>query len=475
MCWCVNISPMPAECADLPPHLLQAVADGSGRIALIVGAGCSLGPPTNLKLSGVYAREVHDELVADHVLTAGECSDPSDLSLIASLVHAKSGTQEPVVSRLPRGEFRDAQANDGYLIAAALLLEGAVAAVLSLNYDLAMSDALGRVSAGESVSVIAEPKSVADLGSRVVIYLHRNANEADGEKWVLRAEVINDAWKGQWEEVVAQRVLTSPLVVFAGLGSPAAVLTESVKWIRNGLNNEGHKAFVVDPSNETAFKEALALPEDAHIQMDWGTFMLCLAERLVAEQGQALSTALNELCAENGWSNEVEGVEELRHLFFDRGLLSSGQQRAAWLLDHRKYLSDGEHIRNLIAYLLLGMGLAKQRCGVTLNVRHDGVVEMRRNDVVVGSCLPVSAEGTKHWTAMEPKIRQALTKFTIYERPTAVLLGSLQGTLPDDVTPPSDIAFEDEAEDIVAPATGPAYINVDSLRLDASLADRMIA
>jgi hypothetical protein len=338
-----------------------------------------------------------------------------------------------------------------------------------------MSDALGIVGAGESVSVIADPKSVSDLGARVVIYLHRNASEADEEKWVLRAEVIDEAWKGKWEEVIAQRVLTSPLVVFAGLGSPAAVLTESVRWIRNSLHNETHRAYVVDPSESSHFKAALALPDEAHIEMGWCAFMACLANRLTVEQRAALAETCRDLCTENAWPDEVVGIDGLCHLFFERGLLGSGRQRAVWLLDDRKYLSDQEQVRGLIGYLLLGLGLAQRRNDVSLNVRHDGVVEMRRDGHVVASCLPVSAEGTKHWAAMEPKIRLALTGFTSYERPSTVLLGSLQGTLPDDVTPPLDIVFDDDAENIVAPLNGPMYVSVDALRTDVTLADRMVA
>ena len=451
------------------------MADGNGRIALIVGAGCSLDAPTSLELSSVYARRVHEALVADNVLTEGECTDPEDLSLLASLVFDKTGAQEPVVSRLPRGAFRDAQANEGYRVAAALLLEGAVAALLTLNFDLAMNDALRFVGAGDAVSVIAEPESLDTLGTRVVVYLHRNANEADEENWVLRAEVIDAAWKGRWEEVIAQRVLTSPVVVFAGLGSPAGVLTESIKWIRGCLDGDGHRAYVVDPSAEASFKEALALPEGAHIQMGWGPFMRCLADRLATEQKQALAEACQALCAGNRWPEEAANIDELCETFFERNLLGSGRQRAAWLLRDREYLPDDQQVRDLIAYLLLGLGVAKRHCDVTLNVRRDGIVELRRDGALMGSCLPVSAEGTKHWTAMEPRIRQALAAFTDYERPSTVLLGSLQGTLPDDVTPPDNIVFDDSPNSIVTPATGPAYFTVDSVREDPTLADRMVA
>src|SRR5271156_4507982 len=94
----------------IPAHVLQAVADQTGRLALVVGAGCSLEPPTSLELSDEYARRVHEELVLEHVLDEGECTNPNDLSAVASAVWGKVHSQDPVVTRLPRGEFRDAQA-----------------------------------------------------------------------------------------------------------------------------------------------------------------------------------------------------------------------------------------------------------------------------------------------------------------------------------------------------------------------------
>src|SRR5579863_9870086 len=161
---------------DLPDQLLQAVADRNGRITLVVGAGCSLDPPTNLKLSSAYSLEIHADLVRDGVLANGECPTPKDLSALSSAVWAKRASQEAVVTRLPRNEFRNACANSGYRVAAALMREGSVSAVLSLNFDLALSHALAELSA-DDVSVVAGPSSTRDLGSLVVVYLHRNVNE----------------------------------------------------------------------------------------------------------------------------------------------------------------------------------------------------------------------------------------------------------------------------------------------------------
>jgi hypothetical protein len=91
---------------------------------VVLGAGCSLEPPTPLKLSWQDSEEVHDALVADGVLDVGDCNEPSDPSVLAEVVHAKMGYQRDVVRRWPAAAFRLERANRGYLCAAALMMEG---------------------------------------------------------------------------------------------------------------------------------------------------------------------------------------------------------------------------------------------------------------------------------------------------------------------------------------------------------------
>lgn len=471
---CATIGTVANERLELPAHLLQAVADRTGRVALVVGAGCSLESPTSLELSSTYAVQVHDQLLLDEVLADGECAEPSDLSAVTSAVWSKTHSQEPVVTRLPRARFRNAQANDGYLAAAALLREGAVSAVLSLNFDLAMSHALMELSADE-VAVIADPASIRDLGSHIVVYLHRNVNETNFDDWILRVEALREEWRGQWEQVLSQRVMTTSVVVFAGLGSPTAVLIESVKWIRERLDPSQHQAYVVDPSATTQFQAALDLPDESHIQMGWCDFMRHLAERLSAQLRIALVESCTELCTSNAWPDEVPFIEQVCEAFFDRGLVSSGKQRARWLLHNRSYLPDEEHSRASVGYLLLGLGLAERHLDGTLTIRQDGVVEFRKAGRVSGSCLPVSGGGTHHWTAIEPRIQKSLRTMRPYEMPTAILLGGMQGALPTAITPPEDVLYEEIEGDIAGGSPDPAYLTVDELRADPTTAIRMIA
>src|SRR5260370_16678329 len=69
-----------------------------------------------------------------------------------------------------------------------------------------------------------------------VIFLHRSAL-SPLETWILRTAAL-DAWHGRWEEVVAARVLSSPVTVFAGLGTPSGVLLETTHKIKVAIPGE---------------------------------------------------------------------------------------------------------------------------------------------------------------------------------------------------------------------------------------------
>lgn len=110
----------------LPTDLLHAVASRRGRVALVLGAGCSVEEPTGLKLSREYSHDVHRQLVADGVIQEGEFEQVEDLSLLAEFVVGRIRSKAEVAGRLPIGCFRTAQPNSGHLDAVALMMEGAI-------------------------------------------------------------------------------------------------------------------------------------------------------------------------------------------------------------------------------------------------------------------------------------------------------------------------------------------------------------
>ena len=99
-------------------------------------------PPTSLPLSNECAFEAHRRLIADGVLNDGDCSDPYDLSRVTDAFVVKTGSQHAMVDRLPREQFKQAEPNEGHMLAAALLYERALNCVVTLNFDLAMTSAL---------------------------------------------------------------------------------------------------------------------------------------------------------------------------------------------------------------------------------------------------------------------------------------------------------------------------------------------
>ena len=78
-----------------------------------------------------------------------------------------------------------------------------------------------------------------------VVYLHRNVNEGDPEKWVLRGAALASEWQQGWEGMMAQVMLTSSVVAFVGLGNPAAVLIETAHLIKERIGTVD--AYQIDP------------------------------------------------------------------------------------------------------------------------------------------------------------------------------------------------------------------------------------
>src|SRR6185436_7441805 len=148
----------------VPEELLGAIsAPGGGRVALVVGAGCSIEAPTGIPAARHCSGEIHRRLVADGVLQDGECDDPEDLSHVADAVHHKTGAQGPVVQRLcERYPLKLACPNEGHLIAAAMLSEGVIGAIVTLNFDLALSNALSQLGV-DTVGII---ECTEDLGTK---------------------------------------------------------------------------------------------------------------------------------------------------------------------------------------------------------------------------------------------------------------------------------------------------------------------
>jgi hypothetical protein len=244
-----------------------------------------------IPLSKECSRNAFDQLVLDDLLSPEDCSDPSDLSMLADAVFEKYDTQRPLVERLPLNAFRYARPNDGYLILAALFREHVIQSFVTLNFDLVPLLAISEIGAMDDVAVIRGPEEHGNHRAHNVIYLHRSV-DSPADQWILRTAQLENAWRNGWQELVALRVVSSPVTVFVGLGSPARVLLESVSKVREIVPGTTH-VYQVNPvpKEESAYFAALHLRDDQYIQMGWTEFMEVLSHRVAAEQARHLKAS----------------------------------------------------------------------------------------------------------------------------------------------------------------------------------------
>jgi hypothetical protein len=463
---------------QIPHDLLQAIsAEGGGRVVIVIGAGTSVEEPTGIPQARDCSIRAHQRLLDDLVLVEGDCTNPSDLSELAEVVHAKTGGQAELVARLPRSEFRSARPNTGTMIAAALLREGAVSAVLSLNFDLSLQIALAELGMTNHVALIKGPEDHGEISNVNFIYLHRSA-EADPEEWVLRSEDLERSWKGDWEEMMAGRVMAAAAAVFAGLGSRAAVLVETAEKIRNA-SRQNARAFQVDPDPiaESEFAEALEIAAEDYIQCGWSQFMEAFSARLVLVHIDELVAACAAIVTRESWADSTP--VDLRKRLGEPGLLALGRLRARWLLASASYVPRAAGEVELLADLLLAVGLMEERTGSSAVFSADGVIDFLEADELTGSLAVASGRGSMRWGTIEATLHQARIREGVAQRkPRYALVGGVAGQrpAPEDVAPPEDVlGDEPSGESIVGGDEPLRLVSVDELRAEPELAREMVS
>jgi hypothetical protein len=387
----------------------------------------------------------------------------------------KRGSQRELVQRLPVEKMLNAAANSGYLLAAALLRERAILSILTLNFDLAMSHALSQVGATTDVAVIEGVAQVGRLSAFNLIYLHSSAN-MDPELWVLRRDQLETEWRGTWRQVLAQRLLTAPVIVFAGLGSPASLVTESVTKIRAELGRNGVTVYQVDPGQfgSSAFSAAINIPAPDYIRLPWGIFMHELSERLAEEHRARLEGACNRLIGSEHLPNE--DTARITGRVSSGGLLKQGARRALWLREGTNYLPGVQRgWEDHIADLVLAVAMIERMTGSSATFADDGTVEFASGNRQLGRIILASGQGVRRWASMEARLRTAGNASSYYEDPPikALVAGVVGGR--QTMTPPPDITFGSQQEELTGVQGSLEMIDVDELRRDASLLRKFLA
>ncbi|WP_132269617.1 hypothetical protein [Novosphingobium sp. PhB57] len=389
----------------IPPDLLQALAaNGGGQVALVIGAGCSIEQPTAIPLAGDLAETGERTLVLDGLLQPHQCPNPRDLAELATLVFELTGEQAALVRCFPIEQMRLAKPNLGYKLLVALMAEGAITHVLSLNFDKAVQNAAAEL--GVQIAVVTEPGDGVPMRAALV-QLHGNADSVP-EAMILRTEVLNEGWIGQWHQLVAQQILATPAILFAGLGSAAPVLSTTIDMIQNALAG-GKQLYQADaaPFDTNVFAQQLSIPADRYIHGTWGVVVSKLAERIAAAQVDALRANGAALLAENG----VEAADRdkfvaLTERLRNQALLVLGKFRAHAVLDRAAlYRPHSLHTDELLAEPLLRLAQLSEHFGWTALPAPGGTWTLNADGRVIGHLVLASGGGVRRLSALEPSAR----------------------------------------------------------------------
>lgn len=453
----------------LPSDLLHAISQPEGgRVVLVVGAGCSAEPPTSLPLSRELAQDAHRKLVEDGVLNDGDCPEPDSLSCVADAVWSKTNSQRELIVRFPCDRLRQAEPNRGHLLTAAMLYEQALSCVMTLNFDLALSNALSHIGAHGNVTIINKPEDYASLGLSNLVYLHRNV-DADPDLWVLRSISLNESWRDGWERIVTERVLSAPVTVFVGLGSSIGVLEESALRILDKLRGVV-KVYQVDTSTirESSLFRKLGLPTEVYLQMSWCEFMDKLANRVVKEHCDNLEKACRDQIQEHGWDSE--NIHTLCQRITQDGLIKLGQIRARWTLNTALYSPQRGVLIKWIADLLIAVGFIERSNGSQAVFRPDGIIEFWRGHSIIGMVIAAHGQGYLRWQALEMRIKQSqqYDDYGDYEIVRAIISG-VQGTEPTGVAPPENIVWQGEPNSLIPVPKRLKMYDIDRIRREPAL------
>lgn len=391
---------------NIPIRVLEAAGDaGGGQLVIVMGAGCCIEEPSCLPDSRRCSRALWQKLLDDGVLAAEDCTNPDDLSCLADAVHAKLGSQEQLVRRLPP-EFRSAEPNEGSLLAAALLREGVASHVVTLNFDLTMTQAVGRLGTDPAIAVIRRPEDHDKMRKHNLVYLHRNVEAEDPDSLVMRTAALEEQWKEGWEQVIAQVALAAPVVVFAGLGTEVGVLIGSATRIRAALSDTVTLVQVdIGSREDSVYATKLDIDAAHFICAPWSSFMRRLGERVSRAHVRALQHAAEALVHDQGVGAEDPG--QLLDRLAERGLLYLGRLRASWTLaPNSPYCSAAEVSQPLLADLVLGLAMLERLSGCDAHFVDGGLVELRREGLPSVVVVLATGGGTGSRVATEDRLRQ---------------------------------------------------------------------
>lgn len=413
--------------------------------------------PTNLRSARDYSELAHRELVDAGIIPAQP--EPRDLAGLADAVFAVTTSQSELVRLLPRGDFQAAQPNTGHKIAIALLVEHIVGLIVTINFDLALDHAVAAIARG-GITMCHDPSEHAQAGRYGIVYLHGSVN-SEPDDWILRREQIENAWADTWHALMVAHAATIPNLIFAGLGSPAPVITESVQKIVT-IVQDGTALYQVDPApmEDNQFAKLLDLKAASYIQSGWVAFIDTLSQVVAKSHLLHLDQHCTAFYARNGLA--VENHHDVLAALSPE-LLRLGKLRASWFMEKAEYKAALGLDPDLMADCIIGVAMAKRLSAATESIQVEDGFEFRRDGRAICRLFPVLGGGSKYWAYLEPKIAELAKQLRLRDRstPLVYLLAGVNG-LDESIVP--DTLIPTAGDSIVNSLPSYSTLSIDGLR-----------
>jgi hypothetical protein len=319
--------------ADVAELVQQA---RQGRLGLYTGAGLSLAEPA----AGPRGRQVADTLLpvvaellgADEKEIAGD-----DLESLAARVAAAAADKMGELRRraADAAPFCAMEPNYGHEAVALLMREGLVRA-LTVNWDLGIETAGTRMDI--QIAGVSSPQERAVLGQQLPLYKVHGCASRPGTLKLTRDEV-NEPMK--WAQAEVQQALAGGTVVFVGLGTVGAYVSEPFDELVPLWRTAGATIRVVDPELSEPWREALGdQAEGVHVDADAAEF---LDDLLRAVAREALAQTVRRIRAihdeQSAWTQTMlDGIERLRAALRN----VTGQAVLRWMRDGVTHTRDGQ-------------------------------------------------------------------------------------------------------------------------------------
>jgi len=456
---------LPKPLREIPSATVPTLAEEgrNGRLVVYLGAGVSVPMPAD----GPRGNDVADRLrplVAS--MLAVEVDDLAGLSLEALSERVGSDgahhLDELKRSAADAANFRNMEPNYGHEILALLMREGIIQ-VVSANWDCAIEIAGGK--AGIPIEGVSRADDLNPPPIEILLLFKAHGCARRPETLVLtRAEVDEPEL---WARSRVQHALTGGTVVFLGLGTLGAYVSEPIteivpRWIEGAANVRVVDPFGLSDEWKTALDDH---NEDVGILVGSDEFLDDLIRAVVSQALSGVDRESRELNSteQKAWSQGiVDGYEMLARVFLDL----HGDAILRWWRDGVDSSEDGS------SFIFSPAGQRALMC-VSLLLANDGGVPRalgEEGDLTIRSpqrYFEIACQPGKHWHEARRGARARVERRRRGGRyaagtPITVVIPDATGAFPAAMAP-VDIAANDPRESNIAAENGEniAYISAE--------------